>query len=533
MAEGSTRWNVLVSDPVAEEGLELLRVEPRVHLTLETKHTPQELLEAVREADALVVRSQTRVTADVLEAAQRLRVVARAGVGVDNIDVPAATRRGVLVLNSPEGNTIAATELAIALLLALSRNLPQAHASLSAGEWRRGDFAGVEVYNKVLGIIGLGKIGSEVARRVRALGMQVVAFDPYISLEHAERIGVGLVELDRLLSESDYITVHVPLTKETRHLIGQQELSKAKDRVRIINTARGGIIDEQALADAVKSGKVAGAAIDVFEKEPPVDSPLVGLPGVIVTPHLGASTEEAQVKVAVDVISQVLDVLDGRPPRTAVNVPAVSPDTLDLLRPYLHLAEKMGRLLAQLYEGRLTAVNISYAGEVAELDVQPLSRAVLAGLLSPVLGESVNYVNAPLLAESRGVRVQETKATAPTDYVSLLTVSVSTDAEKREVAGTVFGRHDVRILRLDGYRVDLEPSGLMLISGHIDRPGVIGKVGTILGDSGINIAGMQVGRDVPRGHAVMILSVDSPIPPELIAKISQVEGMEQAKLVEL
>jgi D-3-phosphoglycerate dehydrogenase len=526
-------FRALVSDPIAEAGLEILRRDPDIEVVVKTEHTPEELGRLVAQADALVVRSQTRVTADVIQAAPRLKVIARAGVGVDNVDVAAATRRGIIVLNSPEGNTIAATEHTIALLLALSRRIPEAYDSMRKGEWKRGKFVGVELYNKVLGVIGLGKIGAEVARRARALGMRLVAYDPYIPPDMAARLGVELVALDELLARADYITVHTPLTRDTRGLIGKAELEKVKRGARIVNTARGGIIDEQALAEAVKAGVVAGAAMDVFAEEPPKGSPLLEVEGIIVTPHLGASTEEAQVKVAVDVAEQVVDVLHGRPARTAVNVTPVRAEALAALQPYITLAERIGRLQAQLAEGRLLDLEVTYSGEIADLDVSVVTRSFLVGILQPALEEPVNLVNAPLLAETRGLKIKESKSTTAEDYASLITSRVVSDLGERVVAGTLFGRNDLRIVRVDDYRVDFEPLGYMLIADHHDRPGVIGRVGTILGNEDINIGGMHVGRKTVRGKALMILAVDSPIPPAVMKKICRLESMHRCTQVEL
>jgi D-3-phosphoglycerate dehydrogenase len=523
----------LVSDPIAEEGLDILRRDPAIEVVVKTDHTPDELKRAVAQADALLVRSQTKVTAEVIAAGTRLKVIARAGVGVDNVEVAAATRRGIIVINSPEGNTIAATEHALALLLALSRRIPQAYESMRRGEWKRSKFVGVELYNKTLGLFGLGKIGSEVARRARAFGMHILAHDPYIPAEHAERLGVELVSLAELLAKSDYVSIHAPLTKDTRGAVGAAELARCKPGLRIVNTARGGIVEEQALANAVKSGVVAGAAVDVFEQEPPRESPLVGVEGIIVTPHLGASTEEAQVRVAVDVAEQVVEVLHGRPARTAVNVTPVRPEALAALQPYMTLAEKLGRLQAQLADGPLTDLEITYSGEIADLDVTAVTPSFLVGLLQPALEEHVNLVNAPLLAEARGLRVKESRSTAAEDYASLIISRVASERGEHVIAGTLFGRSDLRIVRLDDYRVDFEPRGYMLIADHHDRPGVIGKVGTILGGEDINIADMHVGRRTARGKAAMILAVDSPIPPAVLKKISRLDSMYRCVLVEL
>ena len=527
------KWRVLVSEPVAQEGLDILRSDPDIEVAFKPELSPEALLEEVASAHGLIVRSQTKVTGKVIEAGKNLQVNARAGVGVDNIDVPAATRRGIVVLNSPDGNTIAAAEQTIALLLALSRNLPQAHASLAKGEWKRSAFMGVEVYGKVLGLVGLGKVGAHVARMARGLEMEVITCDPYISHEHARRLGAQLVAFDELLRRADYISLHVPLTKDTRGMIGAKELAMMKRGVRIVNTSRGGVIDEKALAEAIRSGHVAGAALDVFETEPPKGSPLVGLPGVVATPHLGAATEEAQVKVAVDVAAQLADVLRGMPASTAVNLPPVSAETLAALRPYLTLVEKIGELHAQLAAGAITSVEVTYSGDIAELDVSPLTRALLKGLLERALEESVNYVNAVVVAEARGVKVTEAKRTSAEHYPSLVAVKVTSESASREIEGTIFGKQDARITRIDGYRVDFVPQGHLMIMTNIDRPGMIGKVGTILGDAGLNIAGMYVGRDRPGGREVMVLVVDSPVPAQVCEEVLQVEGIESIHLAQL
>jgi D-3-phosphoglycerate dehydrogenase len=535
VAAETKRWRVLVSDKLADEGLAVLREHPRVDLVVKTGLEPEALKEELREAEALLVRSATRVTADLIASAPKLAVIGRAGVGVDNIDVAAATQRGIVVCNSPEGNTVAAAEHTIALMLAIARDVPAASASVAAGEWKRGAFMGVELLNKTLGVIGLGKIGSEVAGRAVAFGMRVIGHDPFVTSERAERLGVEIVDLDELLSRSDFITVHVPLTRDTQHLIGKANLAKVKPGVRIINCSRGAVIDEAALADAISEGTVAGAGLDVFEKEPPTDSPLIGLKNVVLTPHLGASTTEAQVKVAVDVAQQVIDVLEGRPARSAVNVIPVSPEVLRALEAYLPLAEKLGSLQGQLAERPVRSVELVYAGELAEQDTRLLTRAFLKGLLAPVIDEPVNLVNASIIAESRGLQVIESRSRQSEDYVSLITSRVSADDTHRSIAGTLFGRSEARIVHMDGYRVDFAPQGHMLVSMHIDQPGMIGHVGTILGRHGVNIAGMHVGRERPRpgGLSVMVLAVDGPIPPHVMDELRQVDGIETAQLVEL
>jgi D-3-phosphoglycerate dehydrogenase len=529
------KWRVLVSDKLAEEGLAVVRQAPDVEVVVKTGLTPEQLCAEIRGAHALLVRSATKVTAEVIESADSLMVIGRAGVGVDNIDVEAATRRGVVVCNSPEGNTAAAAEHTWALMLSVARSTPAADASVKAGEWKRSAFMGIELLNKTLGVIGLGKIGSEVALRASAFGMKVIACDPFVSAERAERMGVRMVELDELLASSDFITIHVPLTRDTRGVIDAESLRKTRPGVCIINCSRGGVVDEVALAEAIRAGHVAGAGLDVFEKEPPVGSPLLGLPNVVLTPHLGASTAEAQIKVAVDVSQQVLDVLHGRPARSAVNVMQVSPDTLRSLQPYLTLAEKLGRFHAQLADGALSAVELIYAGQLAEEDCRLLTRGFLKGLFEPILDTPVNLVNSALVAEERGLRVVESRSRESEDFVSLLTSRVSTDGEERLIAGTLFGRSEARVVRMDEYRVDFVPVRYMLVSIHIDKPGMIGKVGTILGQHQINIAGMNVGRAQPGpgGRSVMVLALDNPIPADVMAELLEVDGIMTAKLVEL
>lgn len=536
MGTTGAKWRVLVSDRLANEGLGALRESADVELVVKPGLRPEELKQEIRSAHALLVRSATKVTADVIDAAPELVAIGRAGVGVDNIDVEAATRRGIVVCNSPEGNTVAAAEHTMALMLALARNVPAANASVGAGEWKRSAFVGVELLNKTLGIIGLGKIGSEVATRAGAFGMKLLGYDPFIAADHAARLGVQSVALDDLLSGSDFITVHVPLNKDTQHLIGTENLAKVKPGVRIINVSRGGVVDEAALAEAVEDGRVAGAGLDVFEREPPAESPLLGLDHVVLTPHLGASTAEAQIKVAVDVAQQVLDVLGGSPARSAVNVLPVSPESMRALQPYLPLAEKLGRLQGQLATRPMSAVEIIYAGQLADEDARMLTRSFLKGLLARIVDEEpVNLVNATLIAEARGLRVVESRSRQPENYLSLITSRVSCNGEGRTIAGTLFGRAEPRIVRIDDYRVDFSPSGYMLVSMHIDQPGMIGKVGSILGGHHINIAGMHVGRSQPGpgGLSVMVLALDSPVPAEVREELLQVDGIETAQLVEL
>ena len=524
---------ILVADPIAEAGIRRLRDGAQVDVA--TGKSAEELISLIPAYDALVVRSETRVTEAILRAGERLKVVARAGVGVDNIDVSAATLSGVVVVNSPQGNTTAAAEHTVALLMAMARNIPNAVASMRAGEWKRSKFVGVEVYNKVLGVIGLGNVGREVATRARGLEMRVIGCDPFVTPEAAEKIGVGLVSLEELLRQSDFITVHTKLTAQNRGMIGDAQFDMMKSGVRILNTARGGIIDEEALLRALEAGKVAGAALDVFEQEPlPPGSPLVAHPNVIATPHLGASTEEAQVNVALDVADQILAILDGLPPRSAVNMPAISAEVYARIAPHLELGMKIGRLQAQLADGPIRGLSVSYGGDLLSLDVQPVTRGVLMGLLQPILAQSVNFVNAPSIAEQRGIRVTESKIAGEADYPNYICVEAEeTDGTRRTIGGTALSRRDLRIREIDRFQIDLKPEGHMLLARHHDRPGIIGTVGMMLGQAGINIAGMYVGREAAGQRAIMVLTVDDPAPEELLEQIREAIGAEFVRLIAL
>lgn len=524
---------VLVTDHLQEVGVEALRREG-----LEVDAVPplpeDELCQRIGRYEGLIVRSATKVTARVIEAGRNLRVVGRAGTGVDNIDVDAASRRGIIVMNTPGANTIAAAEHTLALLLTLARKIPEAHRALLERKWERERFVGVEVYGKTLGVIGLGRIGTEVARRAFGLRMQVIAYDPYLSAEVAQRLGVELTDLPEFFRRSDFITVHTPLTAETRNFIGAEEIAQMKAEVRLINCARGGVINEQALAHAILSGRVAGAAVDVFEKEPPWDSPLLGLSQVITTPHLGASTEEAQTGVALAIAQQVADALIRGIVRNAANVPSVEPEILKELQPYLTLAEKMGSFLGQLADGRMAELRLAYAGEVASLSTAPLTVSVLKGLLAPILGEGqVTDVSAPYLARERGLKITETVTQESEDYASLLTAELRTDKGGQEIAGTIFHKREPRIVRIDGYALEAAPAGWMLVFSNRDVPGVIGQIGTIFGSHQINIAGMRLGRERPGGRAVSILNLDGPVPDPVLQEIRNLSTIVTAKLVHL
>ena len=520
---------ILVSDPVAKAGVEILqKVYP---VDSRQKLTPEELIAIIPEYDALVVRSETKVTKEVIAAAKNLKVIGRAGVGVDNIDVEAATQRGIIVLNAPEGNTIAATEHTMAMMMALARNVPQAYSSLQKGLWERSKFTGVEVRGKTLGILGLGRIGSGVAKRALAMEMKVVVYDPFIRAEQAEALGVEIADLDEIFAQADFITLHLPLTADTRKLLNKTAFAKMKKGVRIINVARGGVIDEADLAAAIEEGIVAGAAIDVFEKEP-VDpnNPLLKSPKVIATPHLGASTAEAQVGVAVDVAHGVLAALRGEPVTTAVNMAPIPAHVMEVIRPFFNLAERMGCLSATLANGRIQSIDVEFAGNISEVDTKMLTVAVIKGALSPFLQESVNYVNAPGLAKSRGIKIKEVKIKETDNFANLLKVRVVTDKDYCCVKGTLFGKEG-RIVMINDYRVDFVPQGWLMIGPHIDRPGIIGKVGTFLGASGINIASMQVGRSEKAGNQMMVLSVESAIPQAVLEQLKSVDGILGATMV--
>lgn len=523
---------VLVSDKLAQEGIDILRRVADVDVN--TGLPEDKLCEIIGDYDALVVRSGTQVTAKVLKAANRLKIIGRAGVGVDNVDVPVATERGVIVVNSPGGNTIAAAEHTVGLLLALARNIPQAYESMHAKEWNRSKFTGNEVYKKTLGVLGLGKIGQEVAKRCQSFGMKVIAYDPFITAEAATALGVELVELKDCLKRSDYLTLHLPKNKETLGMIGAKEFEMMKDGVRIVNVARGGIIQDDALIAAVKSGKCAGAAIDVFEKEPPdFASELFELPSVVTTPHLGASTEEAQTNVAIDVAEQIVDVFEGRSARAAVNMPALSPEILAAVQPFLPLAERMAALAVGTMEGRASKVEVKLLGDLARVESGPITRAVLVGMLSGVVGEHVNYVNAPVIAKQRGIEVVESKNLDFDNYSSLLTLTVTTDKGKLEISGTLFEGREMRIVHMGGFPMDFLPEGVVLVTDHRDTPGVIGNVGTLLGNNKINIASMYVGRNKPGEKAIMVLGVDNEVPEDVIKKMTGIPGIELVKQVQL
>ena len=523
---------VLVTDSISEEGIRILRDHAQVDAKAGLK--PEEIIAVIGDYDALMVRSQTKVTADIIEAGKKLQVIARAGVGIDNVDVEAATRCGVVVVNAPTGNTVSAAEHAVALMLALARNIPQASAVLKTGVWRRNDFMGTELRGKTLGIIGLGNVGSEVAKRAQGFEMRLLGIDPLVSVEYAKKLRVELVEWEQLLKESDFISLHLPLTAQTRGLIGAEELALVKPSVRIINCARGGLIDDEALVKAIREKKVAGAAVDVFEKEPATESILFGEDNIIVTPHLGASTAEAQVLAARDVAEQIVDIFQGKPARAAINVPYIPSETLAVLAPFMQLASVISKLVYKLAEGQAQSIRIKYEGDIDSYDTNPLKAAVLGGLLEGISEERVNLVNCNLVAAKRGLTIVEEKEATCENYASLLTVEMTTTTGVLTVAGTVM--HDEsHIVRVNDYWLDIVPApgSYFLFSDHLDRPGFVGAVGRITGDADINISTMHLGRLKPRGQALLVLTLDEPLPEEQQRQILAIPDVYTVKMVEM
>lgn len=522
---------ILVSDTISFRGLKIL--ETKAEVDYRPGLSPQELIEMIGAYEALVVRSGTKVTAAVIEAAVKLKVIGRAGAGVDNIDVEKATEKGIIVINTPGANTVSTAEHAIALLTSLARNIPAAHQSYKAGSFKRESFIGVELSHKTLGIIGLGRIGSEVARRARAMGMHLLAYDPYISAERAEKLGVELTALKKLFRASDFITFHLPLVASTRHMVGEKEIAIMKDGVRIINCARGGLIDEEALYQALVTGKVAGAALDVFEDENPAKNKLFSLDKVIVTPHLGASTMEAQENVALQAAEQVLKALCGEPVTSAVNVPGISPEIMAEIKPYLPLPHLLGSFLMQLFGASVEEVEIHYSGEIASKPLEPMTTSCLIGMLQVILGEQVNYVNAPRIIQNRGIRVKEIRSSTHKSYANHMALHVKSGDKQYTMAGTVLNGTDIRIVQIGDHIIDVVPSRYMLVTTHFDRPGVVGKVGTLLGNEQINIASMQVGRQFIGGEAVMVIQVDDPVSQEALQKVAGLDVIHSTWFVEL
>lgn len=524
---------ILVSDSISKRGVEILE-KAGFTVDVKTKLSKADLLREINAYEGLIVRSATKVTAKVIEAAERLKVIGRAGSGLDNVDTQAATRRGVVVMNTPGGNTVTTAEHTMSLILAMTRRIPQATSSMKAGKWEKERFMGVELYNKTLGIIGVGQIGGYVAKLAQGLSLNVIAYDPYLSEEQAQKMGVHLVDLAEIYRRADIISVHTPLTAETRSLINADAIAQMKPGVMIVNCARGGVINETDLVEALKARRVAAAAFDVFEEEPiRTDHPLLALDNFICTPHIGASTEEAQENVAVGIAEQIVDYFTKGLARGAVNVPSVPPELLPRLQPYITLAEKLGLLQAQVYEGGLERVTVEYNGDVSALTVAPLTIAVLKGLLTPILEDAVNFVNAPVVAKERGIEVKEVKSSDAGDFTSVIRVRVEAGRKSHHLAGTLYNRKDSRIIEIDNFQVEIVPEGHMMLILNVDRPGVIGTVGQVLGEHGINIAQMQCSRETRGGNALLIIGLDAPLPIGVLETIKRAKNILSVKLVDL
>jgi D-3-phosphoglycerate dehydrogenase len=523
---------VLVSDNLSPKGVTILE-NAGLEVVVKTGMTPKELKREIGKYNALIVRSATKVTEEIISAAKKLQVVGRAGSGLDNIDRTAATKQGIVVMNTPGGNTITTAEHTMSLLFSMARQIPQATASMKGGKWEKKKFKGVELYSKVLGIIGLGNIGAHVAKMAQGAGMNIITYDPFLSEEKAKELGVQMVGLNELFKKSDVITIHTPLTNETRSLINKDSLAKMKKGVMIINSARGGIVDEAALADALSLGKVAAAALDVFEQEPPQDCPLLDLDNVVATPHLGAATQEAQDNVAIAVSEQIVDYLVHGTIRNAVNFPSVSADTLPTLQPYINLAERLGGFLSQTFEDAIQQITIEYMGEMTELFLEPIKIAVLKGILSPILEETVNFINAPLIANERGITVKEMTSENAGDYHSMLVVTVRSKSKKSRVSGVLHGKKEPRVVTLNGFGVEIIPEGEMLVFLNKDMPGVIGSIGSTLGKNKINIARMHFGREKPGGKAISVVSIDVPAPKKVLSALEKLPNILSVKQIHL
>ncbi|OGS21716.1 MAG: phosphoglycerate dehydrogenase [Elusimicrobia bacterium RIFOXYA2_FULL_39_19] len=518
----------------SKDGMDKLLNHPEFKVEVNAKPSPEKFAEIIKDYDGLIIRSEVKVTKEIFDAAKNLKLVVRAGTGVDNIDKAYATQKGVVVMNVPGGNTISACEQTMALLMATARNTPQAHASVKAGKWEKEKFIGTELQGKVLGLIGLGRIGKEVATRAKSFEMTILAFDPFLTEDYAKSIGVSKATLDDIFTKADFISLHAPLNDQTRNLINKDTIAKMKPGMRIINCARGGIINEKDLYEALKSGKIKSAAIDVFEKEPtPADNPLLTLDNIIVTPHLGASTEEAQIKIAVESSDMIIDFFTKGIIRNAVNMPSVDMETYKKMKPYVELAEKIGLLQGQLAQGAVKEVEITYSGEVSCFNTATLTPAYLKGLLTPALDLKVNYVNSALIAKDRGIKVKDIKTSETEDYSSVIKAKIITEKEELVIAGTVFSHQFPRIVSIKNLDVDVVPQGCMLVYDNIDKPGIIGKMGTLLGSNNVNIASMQVGRDKVGGKAITIINIDGCPTEKVMKEIALIDGITNVSLVQL
>lgn len=528
------KFRVLVADPISQRGIDELASGGLLDVIVKIGLKEDQLIEAIQGVSALVVRSQTKVTAKVLEAAKDLKAVGRAGVGVDNVDVEAATRHGVIVMNTPGGNTISTAEHAFSLLVSLARNIPQADASMKAGKWDRKNFEGVELYGKSLAILGMGRIGTELARRAMAFGMRVLAYDPYLSASRARTLQVELIDqLDEILPQADFISMHMPLTAETKYMLDARRLALCKKTVRIVNCARGGLIEEAALYESMKNGNVAGAALDVYETEPPAaEFPLRSLPNIVLTPHLGASTSEAQENVGIEIAEAIRATLLEGTISNAVNMPNIDAKTLAVVGPYLTLGESLGKFLSQIAPKRCDKLSVNYSGKINEVDVTPISRMILKGFLASIGGAEVNTVNAPAYAENLGISFKETRQSVHGDFAELLEVSASCGDEAVSVSGTFFGTTP-RIVRINQRYVEAKPTGVLLILENQDVPGIVGKVGSILGQHSVNIAGMSLSRNEIGGKALTVLNLDSSPGNDVIASLTSELDIISAKVVAL
>lgn len=532
MSPKSKKIKILICDPLDEAGVEIFK-SADYELIEAVKASTADLKKMIQDVDAAVVRSGTTLTGDIIECGKKLRIIGRAGVGIDNVDVESASKLGIAVVNTPSGNTISAAEHTMSLMLAMSRNIAPAHQSMSSGKWDRKKFLGVELLGKTLGLIGLGRIGAAVARRAQSFEMKVVAYDPFLRADKALELGVEQATLDEVFSKSDFISMHVPLTKETRNILDAKAFSKMKKNVRIINCARGGLIDEDAALKAIQSGKVAGMALDVYEQEPPAPSKFLEHPQVLKTPHLGASTQEAQIKVSVDVAKTIVDYLSGRGIRNAVNVAMVDPRQMKELEPYFRLAEGLGSIVGGVSEGQFKGVDIRYAGHPGSFPTSPLTACVLKGLLQPILDDNVNEINATFIAKDRGIRVSESTSEAGEDFSNLIEVRLKTDKGTHSVAGSLFRKNDPRIVMFDQLRVESTVRGSLLIIENEDVPGIVGLIGQTLGNNKINIADMSVGRDIKKKIARIIISIDAPVSDKLLKELRSKKHILNAKYIQL
>ncbi|MDA8402078.1 MAG: phosphoglycerate dehydrogenase [Deltaproteobacteria bacterium] len=524
-------FKVIVSDKLSKEGIDILTNTGKIQVDVKTGLKPEELKQIIHEYDGIVIRSATKLTQDIIEAAKNLKVIGRAGSGLDNVDKAAATAAGIVVMNTPGGNTVTTAELTFAMLLAMSRHIPQSFLSIKEGKWEKSKFQGTEVYGKTLGIIGMGNIGQVLYNRAKCFGMNPIGYDPLLSKEKAKELEINLVSLDDIYAKSDYISVHTPLVKETKGMINKETISKMKDGVKLLNIARGGIINEADLYEALKSGKVSACALDVFEIEPPANNPLLTLDNLIATPHLGASTEEAQTNVAVAVCHQIADYLISGTIKNAVNVPSVTKEEVDIIGPYLNLGEKIGRLLGSIIAGGITNIKIDYNGAVSAHNTGAITPNVVKGILYPLLGEDINYVNANEVAKKRGISVVESKSDQAFDYTSSISITATTDIKTFSISGAIFGKKNPWIVKIDDYSIEAIPEGHILVIFNLDRPGVIASIGKVLGKNKINIARMHLGRHLDK--AISILQLDSAVDNAVINELKAEPNITEAKYLEL